>query len=264
VGWSNFTPSHAAAITPFLNTSNDQIALQNLDVAVPGQVYWFKFTTPANASNNLTVQIQSQYLSELSPLVQLYNGYGQGLVQTAASLSSYGATIDASIANATPNTTYYIRVSGTSTNANGTGVYAMNVNMGNSGIVLTSPPNTQVAAQPDQGGGGAFQLLGGLIGGLPTLAQLQAAGDFFNFLPSTTSPGSFNNSGFFTIFSLPTAISVNATAPNTTSSTTNPWNNSGSCSISLGNLNSLVANLPTILIGLETPNYDDGLMNFGF
>ena len=55
--------------------------------------------TPATTSAS---QVQSTNLSELSPKVQIYNASLQGLVQTAASANAYGATISASITNATP------------------------------------------------------------------------------------------------------------------------------------------------------------------
>ena len=78
VGNSNFTSAKAADITRFTNGANDQIVLPNQDVASSAESYWFKVTTPANASHNFTVQIQSSSLSELSPKVQLYNSSLKG------------------------------------------------------------------------------------------------------------------------------------------------------------------------------------------
>ena len=164
-GNSNFTPTHAASITPFINGANDQIVLPNQDVASSAESYWFKVTTPANASNNLTVQIQSTWLSELSPKVQIYNAALKGLVQVSAPSNAYGTIVDASISNASPNTTYYIRVLGSNGGETGTGAYGMTVNMGRSAIGMISPPNTTVYAQPDQGSGGQYDRIGG--GGLP-------------------------------------------------------------------------------------------------
>ena len=129
-GNSNFTSAKAADITKFINGANNQIVLPNQDVASSAESYWFKVTTPANASSNFTVQIQAASLSELSPKVQIYNASLQGLVQVAAASNSYRSTISASISNATPNTTYYIRVLGSNGGANGAGAYAMTVNMG--------------------------------------------------------------------------------------------------------------------------------------
>ncbi len=267
-GTSNFSPGRAANISQFMNGWTNQIVLPNQDVAVTGQLYWFKFTTPANASNNLTVQIQSTNLSELSPMVQLYSAYGQGLAQTAASPTTYGATIDASIRNATPNTTYYVRVSGSSVFASGTGAYSMTVNMGYGGIALTGPPNTVVYAQPDQGGGGVYQLTGSQFS-LPTLAMLQAHGDFFNSGPNvaSTNTSSDGDSSFARLLaSLFPWLANQDSNGNSSSSGTSANPNSASPNantVSLGNLGSCFENLPTVLIGWNTPNYTNGFWNSG-
>ena len=160
-GNSNFTSARAADITPFINGANDQVVLAYQDVASSAESYWFRVTTPANASNNLTVQIQSTGLSELSPRVQIYSSAIKGLVQTVAPSNAYGATIATSINYATPNTTYYIKVLGSSAGPTGTGAYAMTVNMGGSGIAQVAPPNTLVYAQPDQGSGSTYERIGG-------------------------------------------------------------------------------------------------------
>ena len=191
-GNSNFTSAHAASITPFINGANDQIVLPNQDVASSAERYWFKVTTPANASNNLTVQIQSTWLSELSPRVQIYNAGLQGLVQVSAPSNAYGTIVDASISNATPNTTYYIAVLGSNGGVTGTGAYGMTVNMGNSAIGMVAPPNTTVYTQPDQGGGGIFEKIGGANTPRNTpvdlpdpihVGNLIAGGDFLTISP---------------------------------------------------------------------------------
>ena len=80
----------------------------------------------------------------------------------------YGTTITASITNATPNTTYYIRVSGSNTGANGSGAYDLTLNMGSQAIATLSPLNTTVSVQSDQGGTGIFEFSSSTatIGGL--------------------------------------------------------------------------------------------------
>ena len=195
VGNSNFTSAKAASITPFINGANDQIVLPNQDVASTAESYWFKVTTPSNASNNLTVQVQSTSLSELSPKVQIYNANLQGLVQTSATTNAYGALIDASISNATPNTVYYIRVLGSNGGSTGTGAYGMTVNMGSSAIGLISPPNTTVADQPDQGSGSVYEHIGGANTAKNTpvdvpdkikLGNITANGDYLVIQPKQT------------------------------------------------------------------------------
>ncbi len=108
---NNLTWQNAATCNYVINSQN-QVILNSLDVASTSESYWFKVTTPANASNVFTAQVQSQGISELSPRVVIYNSNLTGLTQAIAPTNAYGATIAASITNATPNTTYYIRVLG--------------------------------------------------------------------------------------------------------------------------------------------------------
>jgi hypothetical protein len=166
----NNVSSKAADITGFITPSNNQAYMPGLDVANPGESYWFRITTPSNASSTFTAQIQSSGLSELSPRVQIYNASLQGLVQTTAPATAYGTTIQATINNATPNTTYYIKVLGSNNGSTGTGAYALTVNMGSGSIATAPPPNTMVAAQPDQGGGIETITVGGTGSLLKALA----------------------------------------------------------------------------------------------
>jgi hypothetical protein len=181
--FNNLTLANAASVNGWLNTTNNQINLPGLDVASSSQAYWFKVTTPANASNVFTVQVQSTNLSELSPRVVIDNAAGVGLTQAIASPTSYGATIDATITNATPNTTYDIKVLGSNAGETGTGGYALAINMGSQAIPYASPPNTTVLAQPDQGGGADLLT----VGGVGTLTkQLALAAENLGFLPLET------------------------------------------------------------------------------
>lgn len=191
---ANFTSARAADITKYTNYSNNWLILPNMDVASSSESYWFKFTTPGNASTNLTARIQSSGLSELSPKIQLYNASLQGIAQNAAAAGGNGSVVGVSIANATPNTTYYLHVSGSNVGVTGTGAYALQINMGSSPLTLSAPPNTQVAAQPDQGGGSSYDWTGGKPhhghghpGDQPDIIQLgkiEAAGDFLQVAPA--------------------------------------------------------------------------------
>ncbi len=159
---NNLTSAHAADITSYINGSNNEVVLPTQDVASSTETYWFKVTTPSNASSTFQVVAQSSNLSELSPKVQIYNSALKGLSQASASTSTYGAWVSASVNNVTAGQTYYIRVSGSSVLANGTGAYALLVDMGSQALTQSSssvvPPNTTVTAQPDQGGGSSYQL----------------------------------------------------------------------------------------------------------
>lgn len=164
---ANTIASHAANLTSFQNPQS-QIGFSGLNVANTGETYWYKVTTPPNASYNLNVVVQSTNLSELSPLVQLYDANIHGLAQNGAASGVYGATVGVAINYATPNTTYYIRVSGSNAGPTGTGGYGLLVNMGYSPLPSFWPPNTAVSAQPDQpGAGGSNEGTGGSVGQLP-------------------------------------------------------------------------------------------------
>ena len=142
----------AANLNPYVNQANS-ITLPSMDKATISESYVFKVTTPANASSNLVAVVQSSGLSLLSPVVQIYDSSQHGLAQTRANVGVYGTIVLTQINNATPNTTYYIKVSSDSTGPNATGAYALLVNMGNAPLPAVASPNTVVYAQPSQGGG---------------------------------------------------------------------------------------------------------------
>ena len=159
--FNNLSMANAFDIDAWLNSSNYQVYVPSLDVASSAQTYWFKVTTPANASNVFTAQVQSSNLSELSPRVVVYNSAGVALAQTIAPATAYGATINATISNATQATVYYIKVLGSNAGDSGTGGYALTINMGFQTTGTATPPNTLVNAQADQGGGSVQERIGG-------------------------------------------------------------------------------------------------------
>jgi Matrixin len=200
----NLSFANATNITGFMVSASDQVFLPGLSVASQSDTYWFKITTPANSSNNFTALVQSSGLSELSPRVAIFNAADVGLVQTIAPANAYGTTITASITNATPNTTYYVRVTGSNIGASGTGAYAMTLNMGPYGIAIDPPPNTTVMAQPDQGGGAQEMAVGGvgtsikkmdLASQIPSLPNFDVQSDPILPLPLTTIATMASSSG---------------------------------------------------------------------
>jgi hypothetical protein len=160
VGLQNFDAAHAVNITQYTQP-NDQIILGPLDVAKSSESYWFKVTTPANASNIFQAAVQSTNLSELSPRVAIFDANLHGLWQYTAPANAYGTIIQASLYNATPNTTYYVRVSGSNAGPTGTGAYALMIDMGTVFLTNFVPATTQVLAQHDQGGGGLYDSTNG-------------------------------------------------------------------------------------------------------
>ena len=151
-GNQNFTAAHAADVSNLRN-AQDQMILGPLDLVSPSQSYWFKVTTAPDATSTFDAVVQSMNLSELDPKVQIYDANLHGLAQASASPTAYSTIVGAAIYNATPNTTYYIKVSAASNGPTGSGNYGLLINEGNSGLPLLPPPNTQVAAQPNNGGG---------------------------------------------------------------------------------------------------------------
>ena len=167
----NLSAAKAVDVTSFLNTTINQVALPGLDVAKSSESYWYKVTTPANASSTLTAQVQSAGLSELSPRVQIYSSTIRGLAQVSAAPNAYGATTSVSINGVTPNTVYYVSVLGSNSGATGTGGYQLTINMGSGSIASATLPNTTIPTQPDQGGGAILELTGALGGWLKEWAR---------------------------------------------------------------------------------------------
>jgi hypothetical protein len=155
IGLQNFDAAHAVNITQYTQPNN-QIILGPLNVAKSSESYWFKVTTPANATNVFQAAVQSTNLSELSPKVAIYDANLRGLWQYAAPANAYGTIIQASIYNATPNTTYYVKVSGSNAGPTGTGAYALLIDMGPQSLTSFVPATTQVLTKADQGGGGLY------------------------------------------------------------------------------------------------------------
>jgi Matrixin len=203
------TWQNAAVLTGSINSQN-QVILPTLDVANSSESYWFKVTTPSNAFNQFTAQVQSSNLSELSPRVSIFNSSLQSLTQTIAPTNAYGDTIAATVYSATPNTTYYVRVLGSNSGVTGVGSYGLTIDMGSQPIVAIPAPNTYVAAQADQGGGGEFEMT--QQASLWTLLELnQVEQGLLNLMGSPTSNSSQSN--FVSSVLLPT-IPTNSLAAN--------------------------------------------------
>lgn len=215
LGNGNFIWQNAADVSNFRNAQN-QLVLGPLNVVSPADSYWFKVTTPSNASSNFSVVVQSTNLSELSPKVQVYDAGLHGLVQNAASANSYGATIGVTVGNATPNTTYYIKVSGSNNGPTGNGSYGLLVNMGYYNPPLVAPPYTQVAAQADQGGGSTNQTAAGDL----SIITLSASADLVDSL--TVAPTTHINGPLGRIVLVPIDPSLLLGFLSTITTKTNP------------------------------------------
>ncbi len=174
---------------PLLNQNTLQVAIPGLYVANNADQQWFRVFVPWNTSGQMTVTMQSTNLSSLSPRVALFDSNGYGLTQASA-LNVYGATVGLTY-SVSPGQVYYIRASSAGASAGGDGSYGLEINLGSSSQAPIAPPNTAVAAQPDQGGGATSETIGGIAAGRPARAadsiaigNLIAAGEAMTVSPA--------------------------------------------------------------------------------
>ena len=135
----------------------NQVTVTGGDVASSSEYDWYWFNAPSTSTSKLTVTMQSSDLSLLSPWLLLYkynpsNG-SWALTSQAYNTTAYGATISVSDPAAAPNTAYLVRASSATSFTTGAGAYGLQINLGSTTMPAIQPPNTNVAAQSDQGGG---------------------------------------------------------------------------------------------------------------
>ena len=150
---SNNTYTTATNITSYLD-SKAQISLSGLSLNSTSDTDWYYVTAPAGTNGTLTVTMQSSNLSSLSPRILLYNSSLAALGQATAP-NTYGATVSVTITGVTAGQGFYIR-SLAASSPGAVGAYGLLVNFGAYSQSPISPPNTQVLAAADQGGGTAY------------------------------------------------------------------------------------------------------------
>lgn len=96
----------------------------------------------------------------------IYNSSMQ-MVGSAKAPASFGGTATATVNGVVAGQTYYIRTFGADTGPSGIGAFGLLVNAGSSSMTPIQTPNTVVYAQPSQGGGFEFQLVGPISPYLP-------------------------------------------------------------------------------------------------
>ncbi len=153
----------ATNLTGWLDGKN-QITMPDLDISGTYDQDWFLVTAPSNTTSTVTITMQSQYLSSLSPRFMVYTT-SLYPVSDAYAVNSYGATITKTIGGVTPNLSFYVRTLGAS-NPSGKGSYALMLNFGTYTQPLVSPPNTVVPSQPDQESGSSNLQTSGPLPGL--------------------------------------------------------------------------------------------------
>jgi hypothetical protein len=148
-GQNNNAYTTATNINAYLG-GNAQIAIPNLDITTTSDTDWYAVTVPSSTTGTMTVTVQSSNLSSLSPKFLVYSA-SLGLVSQASAPNSFGATITTT-ATVTAGQSYYIKVMAAG-GPGPIGAYGLLVNFGSQAQPPILPPNTVVAAQPDQGGG---------------------------------------------------------------------------------------------------------------
>jgi hypothetical protein len=180
----------------WFNFDNDQVAITGMSITDNIDYQYYRVFVPWNTSGQMTVTMQSSGLSSLSPRVVLLDANGFALTQAAAP-NSYGTTVSLTW-SVSPGQVYYIRTSSANGGPGSNGAYALELNLGSSYQPPVPPRNTAVAAQPDQGGGSASEVTGGLAAGRPgrarsgsdsgsdtvTLGSLVVAGDAMTVSPA--------------------------------------------------------------------------------
>ena len=147
------TLAAAASLTSLLN-STQQLTLASLDISSTTDVDWFSVAAPAGGSGTLTVTMQSAGLSSLSPKLAVTNSSNSTLASVQAA-GAFGATITATVSGVVPGQILYIKAFAASSGPTSVGAYGLQINFAGGSMSPIPPPNTTVAAQPDQGGGSA-------------------------------------------------------------------------------------------------------------
>jgi len=170
---SNNTSGTATNITSLLNTDG-QVSIASLDITANTDSDWYVVTAPSDTTGTLKVTMQSSNLSSLSPKVLVYNSSLQGLASATAA-NTFGATVTVTISNVTAGQTFYVRSMAANGGITGIGSYGLQINFGAGTMDPVQPPDTTVAAAPDQGGGSSNQSIGD--GEMVTVGTIEAMGD---------------------------------------------------------------------------------------
>ena len=155
--YNNTTFANAADISNQINWYQ-QIGIPNLNISQSNAPYFFKVTTPANASNQFAAIIQSNTWSLLAPQVQIYSTAKKLLGSNMGNPYAHGDTMGIQINDATPNTTYIIRVMGNTNGPTRMGAYGLMVNMGTWGPGPVPRPANMIPITANQGGGGMAEV----------------------------------------------------------------------------------------------------------
>jgi hypothetical protein len=152
---ANNTAAAASNISSLINPSSLTALVSNLDITTTSDLDYYTFAAPTGTSSSLTVQVQSQGLSLLSPKVSVYAANGTTVLGSASGLNKYGTTLDVTVTGVTAGEQFRVKVQGADTTAFSTGAYALALNFGSATTPSAASPNTQRAdGTPLSGSGG--------------------------------------------------------------------------------------------------------------
>jgi len=163
----NGSISTATNLTSQIDATSLTAVVTGLDLTTTTDKDYYTFTAPAGTASSLTVAVQSQGLSLLSPKLTVYAADGTTVLGSAGTTGQYGTTIQVTVTNVGAGQQFYVKVAGADTTPFGTGAYAMTLNLGTGATPAVPLPYTTLAnGDPFSAGGG-----------LPELAQVTKGDD---------------------------------------------------------------------------------------
>jgi hypothetical protein len=149
---SSFTA--ASNLSSLIDPTALTALVPNLNLATTSQAEYFTFTAPAATTGALTVNVQSQGLSLLSPKVTVYAADKVTVLGSASGLGQYGTTLSVTVGGVSAGQQFYVKVQGADSSAFATGAYALTLNFGTGASPTVPLPNTQLLnGSPLVGGG---------------------------------------------------------------------------------------------------------------
>jgi hypothetical protein len=127
--------------------ANQQVTAAPLNISSLSDNDWYRVTVPAGTSGTMTVRMQTEGLSLVSPKVAIYTTSLQLLAGTTVT-STTGGTATATITGVVAGQTYLVRAM-PNTGAIA-GSYALQINAGSLPQAPAAPPYTVVPEQPSQ------------------------------------------------------------------------------------------------------------------
>jgi hypothetical protein len=193
---SNDSFSTATDLSSQIDPTSKTALVNNLDITSPADTEYYTFTAPAGSSSTLTITVQSQGLSLLSPSLTVYNA-SQTQLATLSGIGQYGTTLTATVTGVQAGQQFYVKVTGADTSAFGTGAYALILNCGSSASPIAPSPETQTADGTTRSAGGG-------------MAQSTTSGTLLNTTSSLLS-GVVNLAGYVADGLLGTLLGISTT-----------------------------------------------------